>query len=323
MIKNIVLEKVINEVNGDYSSLKLLGGFNDSVYEVKINNHSFIIKFYLASQNNKSLIIGELDWINYLSKNGINVAKPVYSLQNNLIEEIKENDSLYYYVIFEKVEGNFIDDKNWDKNLIQNWGQSMGKMHNLAKDYQVLGKGQVINWAENDILIEPPTIASDSVLEKWKYYKEKLRNLPTHKECYGIIHNDLHHKNLFFNNGEVQLFDFGDIEYSWFSYDITISLYHSIQAISFSSEKEKLNFAYKFLINFIKGYKLENRISDEWINKINFFLDYRQIYSYLYFLKHLDIDNISKGIKGTLEKMKYRIENNVSYLQNFNAEHVI
>lgn len=323
MINNIILKKATKNVNGDYSSLKLLGGFNDSVYEVKINNKSFIMKFFLASKNKKSLIKGELDWINYLWENGMNVAKPVYALGSNFINEIKDNNLLYYYVVFEKVEGNYIDDKNWEKNLIQNWGQSMGKMHNLAKGYRALYEEDIINWTENDILLQPPKIASNLVLKKWNKYLEKLSNLPTSKEYFGVIHNDLHHKNILFNNEEVQLFDFGDIEYSWFSYDIAICLYHAVQGISFCSEKEKLNFAYKVLKKFIKGYKLENTISDEWIHKINFFLDYRQIYSYLYFLKHLDIGNINEDIKEILERMKYNIENDISYIQNFNIDHVI
>lgn len=323
MIDNAVLKEVVDKFGGNYSTLKLLGGFNDSVYEVKVNNESFIIKFFLPSQTNKSLIRGELNWINYLAENGMNVAKPVFSLQDNLIEEVKENNTLYYYVIFEKVGGDFIDEKDWEKDLIVKWGRAMGKMHNLAKSYVVSTVGKIKDWKTTDILINPPREVSDSILEKWEEYVEKLKSFPTCKECYGIIHNDLHQGNLYFDNGEIQLFDFEDCEYNWFIYDISISLYHAIQGISLNQKEDNLNFATKFMKNFMQGYRLENNIADKWIEKIPFFLEYRQIYSYLYILKHLNRYNVDERVKEILEEMKYRIENGISYLQGFDIEQFI
>ncbi len=102
MIKETILKKVVERICGDHSSIKLLGGFNDSVYEVVVNYKSYVLKFYLASQTNKSLLRGELDWISYLAKNEMNVAKPISSTQGNTIKEIQEDNSLYYYVLFEK-----------------------------------------------------------------------------------------------------------------------------------------------------------------------------------------------------------------------------
>jgi Ser/Thr protein kinase RdoA (MazF antagonist) len=323
MIADAVLKKAVNKFSGDYSSLKLLGGFNDSVYEVKVNKKRFVIKFFFPSQVNKSLIKGRLDWINYLAENGMKVAKPVFSLQDNFIEEIKENDSLYYYVIFEKLEGDFIYEKDWKKNLIEKWGRAMGKMHNLAKDYAGSDKGKIKEWKANDIFTDPPRKATNFVLKKWEEYVEKLRSFPTCKECYGIIHNDLHYKNVYFHNGKVQVFDFGDCEYSWFVHDIAISLYHAIQVISSNNQKDKLNFATKFMKNFMNGYKVENNIDSKWIKKIPFFLDYRRIYFYLHMLKYLNIAETDENIKEILEGIKYRIENGISSLQGFKVEHVI
>ncbi len=323
MIDKFVLKEVVNKLDGDYSSLKLLGGFNDSVYEVKVNDKSFVIKFFLMSQTNKSLIKGELDWINYLSENGMNVAKPVFPVQDNFIKEISENAYSYYYVIFEKVEGRFIDEEGWKENLIQNWGQAMGKMHNLAKNYKPSCDGSIKKWIDNDILIDPPSLITDLVLDKWNKYVEKIKSLPISEDSYGIIHNDLHHKNIYFNNGEVILFDFGDCEYSWFSYDISISLYHAIQRIPLDQEEYRLDFANKFMKNFMIGYKQENSIDYSWLKEIEFFLDYRHIYSYLYILKHLNINDTDNRLKEFLEGMKNRIEEGIPYLKGLNLEQFI
>ncbi len=207
--------------------------------------------------------------------------------------------------------------------MIQNWGQAMGKMHRLAKDYKVPDNGEIRKWDECDIIVDLPKNTSDLILERWEKYITELKSFPTSKDCYGLTHNDLHHKNIYFNNGEVLLFDFGDCEYNWFIYDITISLYHAAQVSSLNNEEDRLNFANKFIKNFMKGYRLENRIDDEWIEKIGFFLDYRRMYSYLYILKHLGTEEINSGLKQLLDRMKHQIENDIPYIQGFNPMRAI
>ncbi|KAB3529418.1 phosphotransferase enzyme family protein [Alkaliphilus serpentinus] len=321
MITVEVLKKVVDQYNGDDSTIKLLGGFNNSVYEFVINNQSFVIKFFCPSQRDKSYIKGELDWIIYLSEKGMKVAKPAFGIEGNYIHEIQRDKGVYYYVLFERVKGQFIDDLGWDNKLIESWGQAMGRLHTLAKNYKVSDDAKIYSWFETDIITTLPS--SDKVLIKWRQYIQRLKSLPTDKNCYGIIHNDLHHKNLYFENEEVILFDFGDCEHSWFIYDIAIALYHAIQGYPAVNEGERLEFANRFLKGFLKGYKLENTMEDHWLKELNFFLDYRQLYSYLYLLMHLDRKNIEGKLKNYLENMKYRIEKGIPYLKGFNPQAVI
>lgn len=319
MIDNKMLSSVVDKIGGDPSSLKLLGGFNNGVYEVKINNKDIILKFYLANQREKTLIKGELDWVNFLAQNGMNIAKPIPFDDNSYIKEISRYDHLYYYVLFEKVTGKFINEESWDERLIEIWGHSMGKMHSLAKSYVAPTEGKIINWYESDIITEPPATASETILAKWGDYIKKVKDFSTSIDSFGVIHNDLHHQNIYFNNGSVQLFDFDACEYSWFIYDISISLYHAVQVVG-SDEGKRLDFATSFLRNFMNGYVKENKVFDSWIDEIEFFLDYRRIYSYLYILKHLKGDQMNERLKEILDDMKNKIEKDIPYLKGLKTQ---
>lgn len=313
MIGNETLLSVVKNIGGNPSSLKLLGGFSNGVYEVNIDNIAFVIKFYLASQRERPLIKGELDWVNFLAQNGMNVAKPISFKDDYYIKGITERGLSFYYVLFEKVTGKFIDKENWDESLIEIWGQCMGRMHNLAKKYVAPVGGIILQWHENDIITDPPANVSETILVKWNDYIKKLSKLSVSIDDYGIIHNDLHHKNLYFCNGSTKLFDFGDCEYGWYTYDIAISLYHAVQAIGSDAEKRK-SFANKFLTIFFKGYNSENITFESWEKEIKFFLNYRRIYSYLYILKHLKGEQIDERLDKALDDMKYHIENDIPYL---------
>lgn len=90
-------------------------------------------------------------------------------------------------------------------------------------------------------------------------YKEELGKLSKGRNCYGMIHHDLHHKNFYINNKEIVLFDFGDCECNWFVYDIAIVLYHALQVIN-GNDVQREDFALQFTKSFLKGYNTENQL---------------------------------------------------------------
>ncbi len=70
------------------STLNLIGGFQNYVYEYKGKDKSYILRLTHSSHRSENLIKGELHWISYLISNGISASKPIYSIPGNLTGKI-------------------------------------------------------------------------------------------------------------------------------------------------------------------------------------------------------------------------------------------
>lgn len=318
---NDLLVKVAELFHADGRDLKLLGGFSNNVYECKKDNHSFILKFYLSSMYKKEKLEAELDWISFLMRSGVNVTAPLPSINGNYLEIIHEDNNESYYVLaFEKAEGVLIDTDNpteWNSKLFYKWGKTMGKLHSLSKIYHPPGNIKKQNWNEGTIFTKDLEGLNETIIQKWEEYVDVLKTYPRNGEFYGMIHNDLHHGNFYLHDNEIVLFDFGDCEYNWFVYDIAIVLYHAIQTINEDDIQLRKDFASDFFSTFMQGYFTENKLDTYWLSKIPFFLNYRQIYSYIYFVHYLSEEQKSEPrVKGILNGMRYRIENDVPYIDS-------
>ncbi|NLL49114.1 MAG: phosphotransferase [Firmicutes bacterium] len=69
-------------------SLKLLGDFENYVYEGKIDGVNYVLRLTHSPHRSTNMVLGELEWINYLEKNGVSVAKALHSASGRLAEEI-------------------------------------------------------------------------------------------------------------------------------------------------------------------------------------------------------------------------------------------
>lgn len=88
-----------------------------------------------------------------------------------------------------------------------------------------------------------------------------------------------------------------------------------MQTINENDLQARKDFALQFTHSFLKGYKTENQVDSNWLMKIPFFLNYRQLYSYMYFSNNLTEEQKSNGrVKKALSSMKIKIENDIPYL---------
>ncbi|MFD1174550.1 phosphotransferase enzyme family protein [Oceanobacillus picturae] len=293
-----------------------MGGFTDNVFEYKGKKGNFILKYYVSSHYEKSSLESELDWILYLDEAGVNVTTPLSSLRGILLETVQlNNEEECWIVAFEKAEGKFVsvsDKREWNPDFFYTWGKTLGEIHSLSKKYKPITNRN--EWNSGPIFTAPKNVSSE-IKTRWNMYIQELGKLSKGVDCYGMIHHDLHHKNFYINNKEIVLFDFGDCECNWFVYDIAIVLYHALQTINENDSQERKEFALQFFQPFLRGYKTENQLDPSWLKKIPIFLNYRQIYSYMYLSNYLTEEQKSKGkTKEALSRMKINIENDKPYL---------
>lgn len=310
-------------------SQNTLGNSANLIFEMEIGKTPFISPFILRvseySEKKLAHIDLELNWVNYLAKTLNSIVKPVMSVNNKLYEVIQTNDKKYILCLFEKAKGKVVDIKSPDEfngDLFFNLGVLMGNMHRLTMEYD----GNIVNskfeWHNNHFLAGYDVILDEEVQPFEKRYINELHTLTKSKDCYGIIHQDIHTHNLFINDGQIKLFDFDDCYFSWYAYDIASALLMMVQfGVGFNSDKVRSEFAENYLLTYLKGYTQQNNVNKYWIHKFDLFMKYRMTTSYKFVQNNWRYDPVHPH-QWFLDWHKNRIINDLPYV-NINYDKII
>lgn len=155
-IKELFSDEILKEAtcrfNVDIDGVKLIGGFQNFIYEYQKQEKSYILRLTHSSHRSENPIKGELDFISYLSDNGVSVSSPVYSKHFKLTERIDTGESFFIASSFEKAIGEKIGYPECLNNdeLFMKCGQITGRIHSLSKKYKPsIEKIQRHNWEQN------------------------------------------------------------------------------------------------------------------------------------------------------------------------------
>ncbi|WP_438496894.1 hypothetical protein [Paenibacillus sp. IHBB 3054] len=119
-----MLEIAASRYSMSSGQLRYLGGSQNMVYEAQQDSHDRILRITPGSNRSKNLILGELDWILFLTNEGVSVSTPLLSRNGELVEVIEQSDGSYSCVCFEKARGRTIATRNVFKIIccMKNWG---------------------------------------------------------------------------------------------------------------------------------------------------------------------------------------------------------
>lgn len=286
-----ILYEAENLYNATAISKNVLGNSTNMIFELTSPETSIILRVSDYSEDKESHIDFELNWLNYLSKSMLQVARPVLSKNKNLYEIINSDNKSYILCAFKKASGKLVETNNsneWNDNLFKNLGEIMGKIHSLTKEY--LDATDIVKQYEwnNDIFFQPEYNFTDDeqVEEIWQNIINEISKLPKTKATYGIIHNDLHQLNFFVDGEHITVFDYDDCLYSWYAFDIMLTTYQMVSTIPHKQQKERNEFSQKFILSFLEGYTKYNNLEEQWVDYFDLFLKYRRICSYR-FIKYL------------------------------------
>lgn len=141
-------------------------------------------------------IESELHWMNYLTTHGMRIAKPIYTVNQQLTVELP-GEKIYFAALFEKARGAFLkDDEDVSDEMIEAWGQYIGKMHRLTQAYKpAVDVQRRQQWEQDESLaMALRSLDKDDSIPYTKMNEllEWMRLLPQTSDSYGLIHSDLH-----------------------------------------------------------------------------------------------------------------------------------
>lgn len=305
-----IIEQFLKAYNLD-KTYKLLGDFENYVYQVSRDNETYILRITHSSHRNEEELHGELDWINFLHQKGANVSVVYPSLKQNLIEkQVAEDGSYFFACLFSKVGGDPIrfNDERFSESLFESWGREIGKLHRITSEYKPKAAYRK-QWNEDDLFkIEKYVPQEEMVISSTKKLVKRLKELP--KENFGLIHNDVHNGNFFFDGKDIHIFDFDDACYFWQVSDIAIPLYYSCFSLYPNKGMPgKEEFAVRFITAFMAGYQKEMEPPKDWEALLPLFLKVRDITLYAALNKKIAPEDRNEQLKKRMQEIKDRIEN--------------
>ncbi|MFS0671879.1 phosphotransferase enzyme family protein [Ornithinibacillus sp. 179-J 7C1 HS] len=327
-VEAVFSQEIINkflmayELDNEY---KLLGDFENYVYEVTKGDEAFILRITHSSHRSEEEIYGEIEWLNFLHENGANVSVVFSSINQYLVEkQVAEDETIFYACLFSKVKGNPIrsNDPKFNTTLFHSWGREIGKLHRITSEFQPQ-TGIRKQWFEDDLFeIEKYVSNEPIVIERTKEIISKLKQLP--EENFGLIHNDVHNGNFFFDGKEIHIFDFDDACYFWHVSDIAIPLYYACTSLfpDESNQLQKAQFANEFITSFINGYAEEIQPPTNWKELLSLFLKVRDITLYSALNKKIAPKERNERIQGWMKQIKNRIEQSIPIVSINEGEEV-
>lgn len=310
---DLLMTDVLRKYDLQLNSITPIGGCENHVFQVTHTPVPYILRLTPSIHRSYSMVKAEIDWICYLYNSVLHVARPISFRGCELVEMVKTNDAYISAVIFEKARGHSLGYRRLEPDLIRQWGEIVGRMHRLTRDYHPSDRLCTrAHWDQDpkfDIERYIPKSQS-KVFEKYYSLIASLHKLPKDITSYGLIHADLNPDNFFVDErGVITVFDFDDCLYSWYLYDIAAIVFAVIENTPDLMNKKR--FAYDFLRLFCDGYHSENSIESLLRDSWGDLLKLQEFERYITLHRvpgELDLN------KSEYQKLRYNIENDIPFL---------
>lgn len=322
-ISDAALARAASLFGVEASGLRLLGGLEGLAYQFERDEEQLVLKIASSSDDGPERMARmqeTLGFVSYLADNGVCVARPVNSLRGVWVEWVESDDGNYIASVATKATGHHVnrrDPMEWNSHLFQKWGQVTGRMHALAKTYHTWRREpeaggpqtSILDW-QQEFEFFANWCQEDDVRAKWFELGEQLQRLPQTRDCYGLIHKDLHPSNFLVDEGEITVIDFDVCSYHWFATDIAIPLFFADWIGTPNRSQAREAFLASFFNDFMAGYNRENRLDPFWIKQVPLFLKHHQILLFIVFTDEWKTDP-NEWQTNQLKKWRHSILNEV------------
>jgi amicoumacin kinase len=234
-----------------------------------------IVRITESAHRSSSELEAELDWVDYLARRGLTVARPLPSRHGRLVERLAD----YGVCVFRRAPGKPPREAaDFAPHRLRLWGAYIGRMHRLTRDYRPSpGITPRRAWNLDEALAvarrglnprDEPAYSQFTALVAW------LQGLPRTSDCYGLVHADMHQGNFHLDGDTLTAFDFDDCCHHWFAYDLATPIF---TLLDFSAD-HNLGLTFDTVMPaFLEGYATEHVMDASWIGRLPAFLRFRAL----------------------------------------------
>jgi amicoumacin kinase len=314
LLTDTIIQEAAKCFGATSSSYHLISDVENFVYEYQRGNMPCILRITHHSHRTWYEIMGELDWIHYLSNHGVAVPYVLRSDKGALIETITGTHWCFFVTAFRKIQGtSLLEADVCPSSVYTEWGRVMGKMHRLAQHYHPRESSwRRPAWQENDLLVKRSGYLAGQphILKKIQDILNQVLQLPQDPKAYGLIHADFTDVNYYLHDGQIIVFDFDDSEYHWFAYDIAVVLHDTLPWLPHRGMTLD-EFVRFFWTHFYTGYVSEHSLATYWLQQLPLFLKLREMMIYLFFHKKWELNALTERQQTLLTSYKANIEHDI------------
>ncbi len=300
-----VARAIFKQVGLDFDAAEDLQGFENFVYGVGDS----VVRITHHSHRSPEQVLCELEFVGHLAKEGASVAAPLTLPDGELVG----HEGNFVFARFQKSPGVAGYSEPFSDSLIREWGRCIGEFHRLAAGFKPAYPRY--SWLEDENHdFEARIPGQATILEIAADLKTRLLALPKSPDVYGLIHGDAHAGNFFVDDGRLTFFDFDDVSYSWFGYDVATILF-GVVLQPWVTPGEEVAAAEKFLVTFLEGYSRENDTAALMLPSFPDLLKLRELSLYAVIHLHMDVENIEDDFAARfMDGRRKRLEGGVPYL---------
>lgn len=306
-----ILQEAMRRYGIAQDQIHALDAFESFIYEFERASRGYILRISHSLRRSEALILGEVDWINYLAAGGVSVAKAILSDSGKLVEAIEDQrGGAFLATAFVKAQGE-APWELWSPRLLESYGEMIGRIHTLSKTYQPTQDAwKRPDWDDDLFAFVEHYLPDSESIAKQKYRDacHHVNSLAKDRDSYGLTHQDAHGNNFFVDEaGQITLFDFDECAYNWFVNEIAIVLFYIVQ-----DAEDWRAFTEEFLSCFLRGYVRACPLDSRWLKEIPHFLKIREIELYAVMYRDFDLQDIDdEWCARFMHDRKNRIEHDV------------
>jgi amicoumacin kinase len=209
---------------------RCLGSWENYVYELQVNGNEAILRLTDSRHRSLSQVTAELRWIEYLYNCGFSVSKPIAALDSVLAHIADDTERAFIACVFTRCKGiqpTPSDCRAMGSEFLYRLGTLLANLHSASAKYRPDSAFADRPSLANDDLIENARLhvgeMSPSLEEETLATAVWLRSLSKDNN-FGLIHADLHGRNLLTDGRNLVVIDFDDCCHGWFAYDIAVAV---------------------------------------------------------------------------------------------------
>ena len=228
-MRQIALEAV-RLWRGEPDSLRQVSDSANHVFSFIASGQTLFLRLTSSGDRTAEQLEAELDFVTYLHRGRVSVSLPVPSASVRRVETIQHEKVSSFACVFEEAEGECFTFGSNEANRqhFRLRGQTLGRIHALARDYTPIAGRRRFQWEEDDLFRNIARYLPQSEEIVWEEYSglmDWLCAYPQEKYNFGLIHGDFGPTNFRYRNGALTVFDFDDCCYHWFAYDLAVTIY--------------------------------------------------------------------------------------------------
>jgi Ser/Thr protein kinase RdoA (MazF antagonist) len=282
-----------------------LNGFHNDIYMGLYDDVKIIIR--VSQRRSLSETMAEINLLKEISEE-VKVHRPRQVNHSYIIEKDQYVLSFYSYV-----EAGDWRQAQLSHQIHFNAGLALGKIHL----YTMSKKDYLRNRYDQHPDLKLVDYLDQSIQDACKETLTKINHIDKTNQSFGLIHGDYLYSNLLYQNQEVIVIDFDDIEYNYYIYDVAVYMFYLL--LGGKPNQMDIEPNIEVFKNFMEGYRSVNKETILPLDQIQTFFRLRQIKLYAT-IKQMDRSKQGPWQKQYIEMTDNQIKNKQDFIEiDYNA----